>query len=89
MAGVAGFLGPHLLDRLVTGSPRTWRVVVLRDGHIIESGRHREFVQNGGCYASLVRHQTKGIRWPRARSSSSRRERRHHEHESTRAQVRT
>ncbi len=37
------------------------RIVVLKDGRILETGRHTDLVQRGGYYASLVRRQTRGL----------------------------
>ncbi len=37
------------------------RIVVLKDGRILETGRHTDLVQLGGYYASLVRRQTRGL----------------------------
>lgn len=37
------------------------RIVVLKKGKIIESGRHRELIRKKGYYASLVDRQTKGL----------------------------
>ncbi|GAO03860.1 ABC transporter ATP-binding protein [Anaeromyxobacter sp. PSR-1] len=37
------------------------RIVVLREGRIVEQGRHAELVARGGHYASLVAKQTRGM----------------------------
>ncbi|ACG72359.1 ABC transporter-related protein [Anaeromyxobacter sp. K] len=37
------------------------RIVVLREGRIVEQGRHAELVARGGHYASLVEKQTRGM----------------------------
>lgn len=40
------------------------RIVVLRDGRIVEAGRHEELLQRRGYYASLVQKQLKGLAPP-------------------------
>ncbi|PWT90597.1 MAG: ABC transporter [Acidobacteria bacterium] len=37
------------------------RILVMKDGKIIETGKHTELVQKGGYYASLVDKQTRGL----------------------------
>ncbi|HEY8483669.1 MAG TPA: ABC transporter ATP-binding protein [Longimicrobiales bacterium] len=37
------------------------RILVLKDGAIVESGRHEELCAAGGYYASLVERQTRGL----------------------------
>jgi ATP-binding cassette, subfamily B, bacterial len=37
------------------------RIVVLREGRIVEQGRHPELIARGGYYASLVEKQTRGM----------------------------
>jgi ATP-binding cassette subfamily B protein len=37
------------------------RIVVLREGRIVEQGRHAELMARGGHYASLVEKQTRGM----------------------------
>jgi ATP-binding cassette subfamily B protein len=37
------------------------RIVVLKDGGVLEQGPHRELVAAGGYYAALVRHQVRGL----------------------------
>lgn len=37
------------------------RILVLKDGQIIESGSHRELLKTGGYYAGLVECQSKGL----------------------------
>ncbi|HET6403155.1 MAG TPA: ABC transporter ATP-binding protein [Candidatus Thermoplasmatota archaeon] len=57
--GRTTFIIAHRLSTVVNAD----RIVVLRDGRVLETGTHRELVQAGGYYASLVRHQTKGLLW--------------------------
>jgi ATP-binding cassette subfamily B protein len=37
------------------------RIIVLKNGRIVESGRHYELVANNGYYTQLVRQQTRGL----------------------------
>jgi ATP-binding cassette subfamily B protein len=37
------------------------RIIVLKNGHINESGTHEELMRRGGYYATLVQHQTRGL----------------------------
>jgi ATP-binding cassette subfamily B protein len=37
-------------------------ILVLKDGHIVESGRHEELLIRNGLYARLVRQQLSGVR---------------------------
>jgi ATP-binding cassette subfamily B protein len=37
------------------------RIVVLKEGRIVEEGRHADLVSRGGYYASLVEKQTRGL----------------------------
>jgi ATP-binding cassette subfamily B protein len=37
------------------------RIVVLREGRIVEQGRHPELMARGGYYATLVARQTRGL----------------------------
>ncbi|MNT16804.1 Iron import ATP-binding/permease protein IrtA [compost metagenome] len=37
------------------------RLVVLDDGHIVETGTHAELLARGGLYARLWAHQTGGF----------------------------
>jgi ATP-binding cassette, subfamily B, bacterial len=37
------------------------RIVVLKAGRIVEQGKHRELMERGGYYASLVEKQTRGL----------------------------
>lgn len=55
--GRTTFIIAHRLATVVDAD----RIVVLRDGGICETGTHRELVARDGYYASLVRHQTKGL----------------------------
>lgn len=51
----------HRLSTVVNAD----RIIVLRDGHIIEQGRHGELMRQRGYYASLVERQTRGLILPR------------------------
>ena len=37
------------------------RIIVLRDGKIIEAGNHFDLYRSGGYYTSLVQRQTRGL----------------------------
>ena len=47
----------HRLSTVVNAD----RIIVLKEGQIIESGTHAELVQLNGYYASLVRRQSRGL----------------------------
>jgi ATP-binding cassette, subfamily B, bacterial len=66
--GRTTFVIAHRLSTVVNAD----RILVLRDGRIIESGRHDELMAAGGYYASLVERQLRGYTGPERR----RRERR-------------
>jgi ATP-binding cassette subfamily B protein len=55
--GRTTFVIAHRLSTIVNAD----RIVVLRDGNLIEEGTHAELMQLDGYYASLVRHQTRGL----------------------------
>jgi ATP-binding cassette subfamily B protein len=57
MKGRTTFVIAHRLSTVVNAD----RIIVLRDGRIAESGRHRELMALGGYYANLVRQQTSGL----------------------------
>jgi ATP-binding cassette subfamily B protein len=57
VAGRTTFVIAHRLATVVGAD----RVLVLKDGRIIESGRHDELVEADGYYASLVQKQTRGL----------------------------
>jgi ATP-binding cassette subfamily B protein len=56
-AGRTTFVIAHRLVTMVNAD----RVLVLKDGRIVEEGRHEELVARGGYYASLVEKQTRGL----------------------------
>ena len=47
----------HRLSILVD----TDRIIVLKEGHIVESGTHAELMRSDGYYTSLVKRQTRGL----------------------------
>lgn len=51
------FIIAHRLATVVNAD----KIVVLKNGSIIEEGRHMELVKQNGYYSSLVRRQTKGL----------------------------
>jgi ATP-binding cassette subfamily B protein len=57
LEGRTTFVIAHRLATVVNAD----RIIVLREGRIVESGRHRDLVRQGGYYASLVRRQSRGL----------------------------
>ena len=58
--GRTTFVIAHRLATVVNAD----RIVVFKDGRIIESGSHAALIKDDGYYASLVRKQTKGLITP-------------------------
>ncbi|WP_394824392.1 ABC transporter ATP-binding protein [Pendulispora albinea] len=57
MVGRTTFIIAHRLATVV----RADRILVLKDGSIVESGTHAELLRARGYYASLVDHQVRGL----------------------------
>jgi ATP-binding cassette, subfamily B, bacterial len=57
MKGRTTFAIAHRLSTVVDAD----RILVLKNGHIIEEGRHADLMRRDGYYASLVRRQTRGL----------------------------
>jgi ATP-binding cassette, subfamily B, bacterial len=57
MKGRTTFSIAHRLSTVVGAD----RILVLKDGQLIEEGSHTELMRQGGYYASLVRRQTQGL----------------------------
>lgn len=57
MKGRTTFVIAHRLSTVVNAS----RIIVLKQGLLIESGTHAELMRHGGYYASLVSRQTSGL----------------------------
>jgi ATP-binding cassette subfamily B protein len=55
--GRTTFAIAHRLSTVVDAD----RIVVLKDGRILEQGSHRELMARGGYYRSLVERQTRGL----------------------------
>ena len=57
MQGRTTFVIAHRLSTVVNAN----RILVLKEGRIIEMGPHAELVRRGGYYASLVHRQHRGL----------------------------
>lgn len=57
MKGRTTFVIAHRLSTVVNAD----RIIVLTEGRVVESGSHKDLMQLGGYYASLVKRQTRGL----------------------------
>jgi ATP-binding cassette subfamily B protein len=57
MKGRTTFVIAHRLSTVVSADV----IIVLRNGKIVEQGRHEQLMAQNGYYASLVKRQTKGL----------------------------
>lgn len=57
MEGRTSFVVAHRLSTIRTADC----ILVMRDGHIIEQGKHEELLRQGGFYATLYRSQYAGV----------------------------
>ncbi len=67
--GRTTFVIAHRLSTVVNAD----RIVVLKDGRILESGRHEELLAAGGYYALLVQRQAQAYTGPERRERERRR----------------
>ncbi len=57
MKGRTTFIIAHRLATVVNAD----RIVVIKDGRIVECGSHAELMVKAGYYASLVKRQSRGL----------------------------
>lgn len=64
--GRTTFIIAHRLSTVISAD----RILVLKDGHIVEEGKHEKLMSLGGYYASLVVQQTRGLLYNARKSSA-------------------
>jgi ATP-binding cassette subfamily B protein len=57
MHGRTIFVIAHRLSTVISAD----RIIVLKEGRIVESGTHRDLVRQNGYYASLIKRQSRGL----------------------------
>jgi ATP-binding cassette subfamily B protein len=57
MHGRTIFVIAHRLSTVINAD----RIIVLKEGRIVESGTHRDLVRHNGYYASLIKRQSRGL----------------------------
>jgi len=57
MAGRTSFIVAHRLSTIKNAD----QILVMRDGNVIEQGKHEELIKKNGFYAEIYNSGTKGI----------------------------